>query len=155
MSIQTPLLTVVQAIVKEAEKTHPGTELLYRQGRLRLDIRVQSFEHLVIETRKPEPRYSEEKFHIMIGYYPDGYPDPEISMTNEGIPFYMRQTSLDGVRETRAMWKTQGQTPLIDLNQQGEILSIARLWARNLREQGFVRKAREAQVSDLEKVEDR
>jgi hypothetical protein len=70
-------------------------------------------------------------------------PDPEIRMTSDGFPILMRQSGLE-LHETPAMWQDDSGATRVDLYMKNEIMSLARIWARDLREQGFVKHARTA-----------
>lgn len=145
-----PLLTIIKELVQQAEKAHPGTQQLFENGSLHLEITHKNYDLLIIDTQAPMPSYEDdEKLRVTIShrYTLNGIfmVYPAIAMTEQGAPIRMWFSMYDEGETVARSKDTRGNT-LINRYQEEEILAFGREWARSLREQGFVDAALESSV---------
>ena len=92
----------------------------------------------------PDALQGEKRRVLVAHYFRSGsswLPDPELEMTDAGYPIRLRQTVF-GVMETRVLWRdtTSGQV-MLNAGAKRDMAELLRIWAKNIREQGFAEAA--------------
>jgi hypothetical protein len=137
-----PMLTVVREIVTAAGQADAFDSA--KHFSLRIDN--EPWERLVIESWPVSGADSllSEKCHISVAHYyiqnGDLMADPEMVMTDTGQPLSYQLDSLGIFR--RCYWRNEVGQVMVNRRERNDQLEFLRMWARNLREQGFIEAAR-------------
>lgn len=114
---------------------------------------------LVIESWPTPDALQGERRRLLVAHYAlsGGHklPDPELEMTDGGFPIRLRQTVF-GVMETPILWRDPetGQV-LINVRGKQEIAELLGIWAKAIKEQGFIQAAARIVTAKSAKQEDR
>lgn len=135
-----PMWNVVRDLLAAASKTEAYTEAEF----FRLSIENPPFERLDIEKwpQSQRGRVAGETHRIaVVHYFDDGHLDNGVVMTDTGLPVdYVYHGPCGRVWLDIYSW--DGPQLVVRTSVQREIAYILRIWARNLREQGFIEAAR-------------
>lgn len=124
-----------------------------------LAIEHEPYERLVIESWPTPDAIAGERRRISLAHYfeQDGdlIADPDLEMTDAGYPVALQQVPTfafvyglshlgSGGGYTRVMWRDDlTREVVVDVRAKLSTDRFSRMWARNLRQQGFLRAARE------------
>ena len=143
ITVQNPLMTVIRDIASAAK--------MEMSDNFYLKVENPPYLPLVIEVWNVfGMALMGEEYHISIAHYVeqggDLLVDPEMVLMDNGQPVLFKQ-GLMGY-ERYAYWRdpTSGKV-LVNLRERRDQLSFARLWARNLRDQGFIQAARKLRAT--------
>lgn len=100
---------------------------------------------LVIESWPTSNSLQGERRRIQVGHYfiqeERTYADPELEMTEVGFPVRLKQWGL-GQMEFPILWRDEeSQRVLVNVTRKRDIAELLHIWAKNLKEQGFVEAA--------------
>lgn len=116
-------------------------------GEPRFSLRVQNepWMDLVVESWPTPDALQGEQRRVLVAHYARSgereLPDPELEMTDGGFPIRLRQTVF-GVMETRILWRDAGTGQvMLNVGAKRDVADLLRVWARNIKEQGFVEAA--------------
>lgn len=134
------LLTLVKELVEAA-----GLAASFATAdHFHLKLEQDPYMPLVIESWDASPSYLGEQRHISVAHYfyqqGDAIADPDILMTDTGIPIYLQQV----LGFTRII--SSGQEPfktVIDENARYNVERFMDLWADNIRDQGWLAVAKQ------------
>jgi hypothetical protein len=103
-----------------------------------LKLTREPYEPLVIEAWDAHPSYLGEKRHISVAHYReengDLIADSDILMTGIGLPIYIQQI----LGYTEVIREGEDNTTVIDRSALRSVLGFMRLWASNIRAQGWL-----------------
>src|SRR5712692_1102734 len=128
------LLEIVRELVEAAgmKQAFETAEMFH----LRLD--QEALEPLVIESWPASPVFLAESRHITVAHYfqehGDAIADPEILMTDSGIPILIQQREV----YQQVFTALEAAQTLVDKKALQSVLSFMATWARNIREQGWL-----------------
>lgn len=113
----------------------------------RFSLRVENepWMPLVIESWPAPDALQGEKRRVLVAHYAlsgeSQLPDPELEMTDVGFPIRLRQTAF-GVMETPILWRDPDTLQvMINVRGKRDIAELLRIWAKNIRAQGFIEAA--------------
>lgn len=143
--MQTPMLTVIRDIVAAAGQT----EAFATDAHFHLRIENAPYQRLVIESwPTPDPLLGETRRISVAHYYEqhgDLMADPEMELTDNGYPISIK---MDGAGVYRCCyWRNETGQVMERYRERQDQLAFLRMWARNIRAQGFIRAAKVPQVS--------
>jgi len=100
---------------------------------------------LVIESWPTSDSLQGEHRRIQVGHYfiqeERTFADPELEMTEVGFPVRLKQWGF-GQMEFPILWRDEeSQRVLVNVTRKRDIAELLRIWAKNLKEQGFVEAA--------------
>lgn len=144
-----PILRVIHAIIDAAGARQPFEHAAH----FSLTIFNEPFEALVVESwPTPDPIHGERRRVSIAHYYRqhgDLIADPELELTDAGHPiaFQTPPVQVLGLGASAGSlpisWRRAGDgAVLIDTRAKREVDAFCRLWASNLKQQGFIRAAK-------------
>jgi len=100
---------------------------------------------LVIESWPTSDSLQGEHRRIQVGHYfiqeERTFADPELEMTEVGFPVRLKQWGF-GQMEFPILWRDEeSQRVLVNVTRKRDIAELLRIWAKDLKEQGFVEAA--------------
>jgi hypothetical protein len=110
-----------------------------------LCVENEGWMSLTIESWPASDPLHGEKRRVLVAHYAVSggrrLPDPELEMTDVGFPIRLRQTVF-GVMETPILWRDPktGQV-MINIRGKQNIAELLRIWAKNIKAQGFIEAA--------------
>lgn len=141
-----PMLKVIREIVAAAGQA----EAFETAEEFRLSIENAPYMRLVIESHPASDALgtsTEARRFISIAHYPerqgpweDATCDTDLELLDNGA--LLGLTVAYGTHYTRVLWRGENGRVYIAPQAKREVSSFARMWARNLRAQGFIRAAK-------------
>jgi uncharacterized protein DUF6908 len=136
---QPPLLKVVHDLATAA-----GVHDQFQTAQeFHLRLEHEPYEPLVIESWPASTSYVGEKRHISVAHYyyqeGDAIADPDILMTDTGYPIEMQRPLL----YTQVLWHDPQRGTLVNTRAKRDIEEFMRMWARNIKDQGWLGVAKE------------
>lgn len=139
---QFPMMTTINAIIKAAGKEQEFENAPH----FHLRIENEPYMALVIESwpvSGPDSFLGETR-HISIAHYytqnGDAMADPEMEITSTGAPVAIKMDGTGYYR--RAYWRDEQGKGMMNIYQVKDQTAFMRMWARNLKAQGFVQAAK-------------